>query len=75
MEIQPDVQSKPEDVTAQDKRVDDIDMEGGFGLDKAELSARPKPTFYNSSTKGSNKVVHFDAGGNIAKYGFDMTNN
>ena len=74
MEIQPDMESKPEDITAQDKLMDDIDMEGGFALDKAELSARPQETFYNSLKKWSNKVVHTDAGGNTAKYGFDMTN-
>lgn len=74
METQPDVEAKPEDVTAQDERVGDIDMEGGFGLGKAEPSAKPKETFYNSPTKGSNKVVHTDAGGNTAKDGFDMTN-
>lgn len=27
-------------------------MEGGFGLGKAEPSAKPKETFYNSPTKG-----------------------
>ena len=45
MEIQPDMESKPEDITAQDKLMDDIDMEGGFGLGKAEPSAKPKETF------------------------------
>lgn len=57
METQPDVESKPEDLTSQDERVGDIDMEGGFGLGKAEPSAKPKETFYNSPTKGSNKAI------------------
>lgn len=72
METQPDVESKPEDVTAQDERVGDIDMEGGFGLGKAEPSAKPKETFYNSPNKGAGKVMHTEVGYATAKDGFDV---
>jgi len=72
METQPDVESKPEDVNTTDERVGDIDMEGGFGLGKAEPSAKPKETFYNSPTKGNNKATgNIDVGYKSGTEGFD----
>jgi len=44
-DTQPDIDSKPEDTSAKDERVGDIDMEGVFGLGKAEPSTKPKETF------------------------------
>lgn len=72
METQPDVESKPEDVNTTDERVGDIDMEGGFGLGKAEPSAKPKETFQNSPTKGNNKATgNIDVGYKSGTEGFD----